>query len=195
MLEALDSIGAFTLAVDYYLQGKPFGLKLGAMARTRTAVQQSLLLLPTAEELSIPSSSSKRKPNIYECCRLTALIYGVAVVFPVPSSQSVLQELVRRLMTAIGVLDLGTFGVELGKVLLWMLVLGGIAALDTPERHRFASQLVWIVRRLDIDDWEGVKDVLGSFLWLDSACSPGGRLLWSEAMSASYSVPLRLLTS
>jgi hypothetical protein len=193
MLQVLDSISAFTLAVDYYLQGKPFGLKLGAIARVRTAIQQRLLLLQTAEELNIPSSSSK--PNIYECCRLTALIYSVGVLLPVPNSHSVLQELVRRLMIAIGVLDIRTFGVELGGVLLWMLVLGGIAVLDTPERHWFASQLAWIVRRLDIDDWEGVEDILGSFLWLDNACGQGGRLLWSEAMAASCNVPLRLSTS
>jgi hypothetical protein len=190
MLQVLDSISDFTLAVDYYLQGKPFGLKLGAIARVRTAIQQRLLLLQTAEELSIPPSSSKPKPNIYECCRLTALIYGVGVVLPVPNSHSVLQELVRRLMIAIGILDIRTFGAELGGVLLWMLVLGGIAALDTPERHWFASQLAWIVRRLVIDDWEGVEDILGSFLWLDSVCGQGGRLLWSESMAASYSVPL-----
>jgi hypothetical protein len=195
MLQVLDLIGAFTLAVDCYLQGKPFGLKLGAIGRTRTAVQQRLLLLPTAEELSIPLSLSKPKPNIYECCRLTALIYSVAVVLPVPNSHSVLQELVRRLMIVMGVLDTKNFGVELGGVLLWTLVLGGIAAIDTPERHWFASQLAWIVRRLDIDDWEGVEAILGSFLWLDSACSQGGQLLWSESMSASYSVPLRLSTS
>jgi hypothetical protein len=195
MLQVLDLIGAFTLVVDCHLQGKPFGLKLGAIGRTRTAVQQRLLLLPTAEELSMPWSLSKPKPNIYECCRLTALIYSIAVVFPVPNSHSVLQELGRRFMIEIGVLDIKTFGIELGGVLLWMLVLGGIAALDTPERHWFASQLAWIVRRLDIDDWEGVEDILGSFLWLDSACSQGGRLLWSESMAASYSVPLRLSTS
>jgi Fungal specific transcription factor domain len=185
MLQVLDSMGAFTLAVDYYLQGSPFGLKLGAMARMRTAVQQRLLLLPTAEELGIPSPLSEPKPNIYECCRLTALIYGVAVVLPVPHSHSMLQELVRRLMIVIRGLDNRTFGVELGGVLLWMLVLGGIAALDTPERNWFASQLAWIVRRLDIGDWGGVEDILGSFLWLDSVCGQGGRLLWSEAMAAS----------
>jgi hypothetical protein len=98
-------------------------------------------------------------------------------------------------MIVMGVLDTKNFGVELGGVLLWTLVLGGIAAIDTPERHWFASQLAWIVRRLDIDDWEGVEAILGSFLWLDSACSQGGQLLWSESMSASYSVPLRLSTS
>jgi hypothetical protein len=152
MLQVLDLIGALTLAVDYYLQGKPCGLKLGAIGRTRTTVQQRLLLLPTAEELSIPLSLSKPKPNIYECCRLTALIYSVAVVFPVPNSHSVLQELVRRLIIVMGVLDIRTFGVELGGVLLWMLVLGGIAALDTLERHWFTLQFAWIVRRLDIDD-------------------------------------------
>lgn len=189
MLQVLDSIGAFTLAVDYYLQGNPLGLKLIEIARTQAAVQQRLLLLPTAEELGISSflSKPKPKPNIYECCRLTFLIYSVAVVFPVPNSHSVLQELVRRLTVVMGILDIRTFGVELGGVLLWMLVLGGIAALDTPERHWFTWQLAWIVRRLDRDDWEGVEDILGSFLWLDSACGQGGRLLWSEAMATSYS--------
>jgi hypothetical protein len=195
MLQVLGSIGAFTLAVDYYLHGRPFGLKIGAIARTRTAVQQRLLLLPTADELGIPWSLSKPKPNIYEGCRLTALIYGVAVVLPVPNSHSVLQELVRRLMIVIEVLDIRTFGVELGGVLLWILVLGGIAALDTPERHWFATQLALIARMLDIDDWESVEDVLRSFLWLDSACGQGGRLLWSEAMAASCSVALILSTS
>ena len=134
MLQVLDSIGGFNHAVEHYLQGKPFGLKLGAIARTRTTVQQRLLLLQTAEELNITSSSSKPKQNIYECCRLTALIYGMGVVLPLPNSHSALQELVRRLMIAIGVLDIRNFGVELGGVLLWMLALGGIAALDTPER-------------------------------------------------------------
>ena len=189
MLEVLDSIGAFTLAVDYYLQGNPFGLKLGAVARTRTAVQQRLLLLPTAEELGIPLSSSnpKPKPNIYECCRLTALIYSVAVVLPLPNSHSVLQELVRRLTVVMEILDFRIFGVGLEGVLLWMLVLGGIAALDTPQRDWFTSRLAWAVRKLDRDDWEGVEDILRSFLWLDSACGQGGRLLWREAMAASYS--------
>lgn len=178
MLQVLDSMGAYTLAITYYLQGKPFSLGLGEINRTRLAVQHRLVLLPASEELStVPSS----KPNIYECCRLAALIFGVAVVYPIPNPHNVLLELVRRLKTAIECLDIGTFRTNLSGVLVWMLVLGGIAASDKPERPWFVSQLALIVRRLDIIEWNSIEDTLESFLWLESACGQGGRELWDEA--------------
>jgi hypothetical protein len=193
MLQVLDSMGAYALAVISYLEGKPFSLGPGEMGRTRLAVQQTLLLLPTSEELSrIPWSSPK--PNIYECCRLTALIFGVAVVYPIPNSYNVLLELVQRLKAAIELVGIVTFGIDLYGVLLWMLVLGGIAATDKPQRPWFVSQLALVTRKLDIIDWGGIEDILESFLWLESACGHGGRELWGEAAVASYSLPLRPLT-
>jgi len=189
MLHVFDSIGALSLAIEYHLQGKPMELGLGAIHRTRTAVQQKLLSLPASEELnSVPSSSPK--PNIYECCRLTALIFGVAVVYPVPNSHIVFEKLVQRLKVAITLLDIKAFGIDLSGVLLWMVVLGGIAAFDTPERSWFASQLAFIVRRLDIEEWVEMENILETFLWLESACDQGGRLLWDEALAASYTGPL-----
>jgi hypothetical protein len=62
-----------------------------------------------------------------------------------------------------------------------MLMLGGIAALDKAERPWFVSQLVRLVRILRID-WDSVGEIMESFLWLESACGSGGRLLWSEVM-------------
>ena len=57
-----------------------------------------------------------------------------------------------------------------------MLILGGIAALDEAERPWFFSQLVKLVKALEIN-WNSVERILESFLWLESACSPGGKLL------------------
>lgn len=190
MLHGFDSIGALTLAIEYHLAGKRFELGLGAINRTRTAIQQRLLSLPSLEELDIPPSSSS-KPNIYECCRLTALIFGVAVVYPIPNSHDVFQELARRLMDAIQDLDIKTFGIDLFGVLLWMVVLGGIAALNTLERPWFASQLAFIVRRLDIEEWVEIENILDTFLWLECACSQGGRELWDEALAVVDSVTSR----
>jgi hypothetical protein len=64
---------------------------------------------------------------------------------------------------------------------LWILILGGIAALDKVERPWFVSQLGTLVKILEID-WDGIEEILESFLWLDSTCGSGGRLLWSEVM-------------
>jgi hypothetical protein len=187
MLEVFDSIGALTHAIGVHLQGKPFGRYLGTIHRTRTAIQHSLLLLPTFGELNLrPEEEGVEKKNVYECCRLTALIYGVAVVYPVPNSHGVLQKLVTLLQTALVVLDIESCGSDLDGVLLWMVALGGIAALDKQERVWFASHLGGLMRKQGIGDWGDAEDILESFLWLESACGQGGHMLWDEAMAGSY---------
>jgi hypothetical protein len=158
------------------------------------AVQHRLVSLPPDDELIIePSSLSLLELNIYECVRLTALIFGVGVVHLIPNPHNVLVGLVRRLKISIVRLDreIGDFAMELSGVLLWMLVLGGIASLDKPERPWFVSQLALMVRKLRLMDWGGVEDILESFLWLESAYGKGGQELWDEVISSSYIVPLR----
>jgi hypothetical protein len=103
----------------------------------------------------------------------------------VPNSYNVLQDLVKRLQIALAILDIGTCGSHLDGVLLWILVLGGIAALDKPERPLFASQLRARARKIKIYDWGAIEDILEPFLWLESACGQGGRMLWNEAMAGS----------
>jgi Fungal specific transcription factor domain len=187
MIEVFDSVGALTHAIDVHLQGKPFGQYIGTIHRTRTAVQHTLLLLPTLDELNLrPSEKGEDKKNIYECCRLAGLIYGVAVVYPVPNSYGVLQELVKRLQRALIVLDIESCGRTLDGVLLWMVTLGGIAALDKPERVWFASQLGDLMRRQGMDGWDNMEGRLESFLWLESACGQGWHMLWDEARAGSY---------
>jgi hypothetical protein len=60
-----------------------------------------------------------------------------------------------------------------------MLVLGGIASLDKPERVWFVERLARLAAMLDVD-WCEVKEILGTFLWLESACGDGGKELWGE---------------
>jgi hypothetical protein len=140
MLQVLDAMGALTLVFNHCLQGKPkpAGLTLGKLYKARTAIGKRLLLLPSNRELTISSGSS---PNIYECYRLTGLIYGVAVVFQEP-----------------------------------------ILALDKPERRWFISQLALLVERLKLD-WGGAEEIMGTFLWLDSACGRSGRDLWAKVVN------------
>lgn len=171
-------MGAITLAIKHYIQGHPSGLTLGQIARTRTAIQHRLLLLPSAEGLDIGSPS---KPNIYECCRITALIFSVAVIFPIPNTYDVLQTLIRQLKAAIKASGIDGKRAECSEVFLWILVIGGIAALDKPERPWFVSQLARIVERLKID-WRGAEEILDSFLWLEFACNTSGHQLWDEVM-------------
>jgi len=172
------------VAIDHYLQGKPGGLTLGQIVRTRTGIQKRLLLLPTSDKRNITPLSC---PDLYECCRLTTMIFSVAVIFPIPHTYNVLQTLVRGLTATLEVTDIEKHSMDYTGLLLWMLVLGGIAALGKPERPWFVSNLALLsVERLKVD-WDGVEDILRTFLWLESACSPGGRQLWDEVMNFSLS--------
>jgi len=139
MLEVLDCMEAITIAIDYYLQGTPGGLTLGQIVRTRTGIQKRLLVLPTAKELNINTTVSSC-PNIYECCRLTAMIFSIAVIYPIPNTYDVLQTLIRQLTTSLEVMGIESHNVDYSGVLLWILVLGGIAALGKPERSWFVSK-------------------------------------------------------
>ena len=173
---------AQTIAVNHYLDGEPASLSVGALSYARTAIQHRLLSLPTAEEINLSFRTKSIRLNIYEACRLTALIYGVAIIFPIPNSYKVLQNLVRSLKASIEVCGMNQLAITLPDFLLWILVLGGIAAFEKPERNWFASHVARLVKERKIDNLERIEEELTSFLWLDSACGPGGRQLWSDMM-------------
>lgn len=178
MLYVFRATGSATIAIDHYLQGIPAGLTIGQISKVRTAVHQRLLLLPSSDELpQLPS----HRVSIYDACRTTALIYSIAVLYPIPNTYQPFQKLVSRLKLSIETEKIDKQG-SLSDVSLWMLVVGGIAALEKLERAWFVSRLVDFVRRWNIYDWGKVENVLESYLWLDSACGQGGRRLWSEVM-------------
>ena len=179
ILEVLLGMSSLTMAIDHYVKGRARALTVGTIHRTRTAIQQQLLSLPVGTVLSDVSAST----NLYECCRLTAVIYSLAVIYPIPNTYDVLQTLVRKLKVAL-LLSNAENETVCSEILLWMFVLGGIGALDKPERGWFVACLVVLVSktRLNLTNWKGVEAILEKFLWLESACDGGGRLLWSEVM-------------
>jgi hypothetical protein len=101
MLQVLEAMGAITLAIDHYLKGKHGGLTLGQIARTRTSIEKELLLLPSAKELNFDIVNSSQKFTLYECCRLTAMIFGISVVFPIPNSVDIMQVYITNLKVTI----------------------------------------------------------------------------------------------
>jgi hypothetical protein len=134
-----DAIAALTIAMEHYLEGEPAGLSLGALSKMRTAVQYRLLSLLSSTELDgVPLL----EPDIYEACRLTALIYSVAIVYPIPNSYKALQQLVQLLKVSIEICDVEQLEIAHPDLLLWMLVLGAIAAFEKPERLWYVTQLV-----------------------------------------------------
>jgi hypothetical protein len=182
LLQNLELVGAYTTALDYYHRGKSGGLSLAVITKTKWALQQQLLLLPPAQELHKTPLS---KLSFYECCRLTLHIFGLAVVFIDTSDAfSHLQTLVTRLKTWLERLYVYGYGTDSADLLLWMLIIGGIAALGKPERPWFTSRLAIVLHRLNIT-WDDAQEILERFLWQKNACGTEGRELWSETVKSS----------
>jgi hypothetical protein len=122
------------------------------------------------------------------------VIFGVAVVAavaPLPNTYDMLQIYVSRLKAVIGISSLlvlqrntsncasQKLQYHLDRFLLWVLVIGGIASLDKPERAWFVEQLEIVKEVLQVD-WYVVTRITDRFLWLDNACGESGEELWAE---------------
>jgi hypothetical protein len=172
-------------AVDAYVNGASLP---ECMADNRNWVLHGLLCLPSVDATALPSqvgTSSQdfhRTMLCYEACRLTAVMYCIHVTFPVPRTMYARRLLLPQMEEAIVKIQLATGDRALGELVLWCVVVGGIAASSQPERSVFATQLINISTFLRLTRWSDAKVVLRKFPWLDSVCDRGGAAFWNEVL-------------
>jgi hypothetical protein len=135
--------------------------------------------LPSGDELLVPEDKVK-SIALYESIRHAALIYSTAVTFPLPALSGHFHKLAATLQQLLEASKFDSCWRHYPKTLLWILVLGGIAASDTKERDWFVRSLSIVAKILKIGTWQEASEIVESFLWLESACGPGGRILWAE---------------
>jgi hypothetical protein len=63
----------------------------------------------------------------YEACRLAAIMYCIHVTFPVPRTMYARQLLLPQVEKAIAKIRLATGDRALGELVLWCVIVGGIA--------------------------------------------------------------------
>lgn len=200
MAESFQAARLYVNTIDMYLDGKLRNADLTLIIDQRNLIHFTILTLPSA----IPRTSSSPTifhPDavIYEATRLAALVYSVGVIFPLPAGGSPLPILVGLIQS---VLQLPTSPVSspssscdtpstitssscasspaADTLLIWILVLGAIAAEQNPERPWFVAALGNELRRASILYWEMLRDKLKEVLWFDRACEQAGRRLWAE---------------
>jgi hypothetical protein len=147
------------------------------MCDRRNLVQYNLMSIQ-------PINGSEPENAVSEICRIAAIIYSVGVTFPLAGVGAPLESLVKMLKTELqkcNLLEIATLSPATDRLLLWVLMMGGIAAMDKSERPWFAAQLSNVINRSRLTHWKDLKSALKSTLWLDSACDMGGRDLWREA--------------
>ncbi|KAJ5605393.1 hypothetical protein N7510_008174 [Penicillium lagena] len=188
LIEVFQAIRAylFTLEELEKCQG-PFGdeAPLRELADQRNLIQHSLLSLPSVEQ--VPGCYSKSL-LLYEACRISGLIFSVGVVFPIPYEAAPLASLMRLLKLELQRIPQSRCQSACAKgVLIWMLVLGGITAIDTQERYWFVHELRTMAETSSVCEWSQLKRILKRILWLDGACDIAGQELWDEVKSSRLS--------
>lgn len=174
MTEAFQAARVYTRIAEGYIQGSLTKPDLTLIVDQRNLVHYALLSLP---------SSTLSHQTTYEASRLAALIYGVGVIFPLPSGSTPLPELSRHLQTALHLPTSPSMWTspEASIALLWILTLGAIAAETVPERRTwFISALGHTARRNRISSWSDLRNAVASVLWFGAACDEPGRKVWSE---------------
>jgi hypothetical protein len=173
-LQALADLTVFT---ECYSRGIAPVSDLSEVIDRRNFVQHSLLSLPTADELDFADVSSAR---LYDAIRYSALIYSIAVTFPLPPMTGIYDKLTARLKSVLQESRLDRYWKLYPKTLLWVLTLGGIASAVTTYRSWYVQTLAGISAALNIWRWDEVVEEMGQYLWLERACDAGGRKLWLE---------------
>jgi len=194
----LQALGMHGDVVDVFLNLKDYSDAVGAyvngaslpecMADNRNWVLHGPLCLPSVDATALLSqfgSSSQdfhRTMLCYEACRLTAVMCCIHVTFPVPRTMYARRLLLPQMKEAIAKIQLATGDRAPGELVLWCVVVGGIAASSQPERSVFAMQLVNVSTFLRLTRWSDAKVVLRKFPWLDSVCDRGGAAFWNEVL-------------
>jgi hypothetical protein len=171
-----DMRGYSNLLEKYYCGKAPTCTRM-EMIDMRNAIQHRLVSLPLGSDWK---HMTMRQTGIYECCRLTALLYACAVTFPLPMSIGWDRNLIRGIKQSLEKLSLENWPICCSDFYLWVLVLAGIAAFQKAERPWFVDKLRGLAWRKGLSDWCQVVLILKSFLWMDAACGAGGISLWDE---------------
>ena len=149
----------------------------GMVVSARNGVQHELLSLPRWQELSETDRGASFSA-IYETCRLTALIYADAVLFPLPPSTGWLLKLLDELRQLLELSNLAQWRDDTSALLLWSLFVASIAAFKTVHRRFFREALRSTLHTAQIATWAATESVLEGFLWTDSACGRGAAVIW-----------------
>jgi len=163
-LRVIRSMVEVSMIIDGHTRGVRPITDMAAFVLRRNTSQHNMMSLASGEELGVGEVSSK---CLYESIRHAVMIYSVAVTFPLPPLTGVFGKLATALKNIMETSKFDPCWQLCPKALLWILVLGGIAASNTENR-------AWYV--------QNVEAVSGA-LWLESACDNGGRILWDEVIN------------
>jgi hypothetical protein len=172
----LQRLSLYTLGVEDYITGSPFGQSLVTLADQRNLIQHGLLSL-------IPHANDCAEPSLIHVCRLAAMIYSFLCVTPIsPAPFSALTIPIQSTLSGGSAEDIWREAPELA---VWIAVMAAVASTGCDSRAWFVAVLDRCLRRLKIQSWDALKALLQDFLWLPTTNDADGYDLWLEIEESS----------
>jgi hypothetical protein len=166
--------------MDQCRQLQPREDEMRSIVAVRNRLHHTLLSVAPWEELDAIDQAIYDRAS-YECCRLTALLYSNAVLFPVPPHQDWPSKLIDQVVSCLTPPLMAEWGRDASSFLLWVLMLSGIASFQTVHRPFFEEALrQTLSTRNYLLPKPAVRVAVREFLWAESACQSGFSNLWAS---------------
>ncbi|PGH15848.1 hypothetical protein AJ80_05379 [Polytolypa hystricis UAMH7299] len=185
LVAVLKSIRDYNLVVHLHSEGLLPDLEYAVIADRRNWIQFNLVSLPPLRDYE---EEFIRRHKPYEACRLAAIIYNIMVLFPLPAGNRPFNRLAP--MVKLALINSGFPESWQGsyEMLIWAVVLGGIAARNSHERAWFCTALSDMARVVQISTWGELKTILSAVIWMDFVCDMPAEELWIEASLILHSL-------
>ncbi|RAH49419.1 uncharacterized protein BO95DRAFT_284167 [Aspergillus brunneoviolaceus CBS 621.78] len=188
MLEVFYGMQAYIELVEAHVTTQHHNPDYSLLSDQRNRVHYNLLSLPAVSQFDRFANYQPHEV-MYEICRLAGLIFGVGVVLPLQAQSAPLSQLAKLIQEALHI-SKAPFSWDHPQAriaLFWVLILGGIAAEDQPERAWYVELISQVAGSHGIHTWDEARKVLRVMLWYDRACERGGRKLWLEVRQSGPS--------
>ncbi|KAL2811932.1 hypothetical protein BJX63DRAFT_397639 [Aspergillus granulosus] len=178
-----SAVRGYNTLVKNYSQGFLSHLDMGYVIELRNFIHYHVMSLPAIGE---PIDSYHELPPTYGAIRLGLMAYSLLVLFPTPLGTDPHPSIAGQLRYELELMGAGVdIYMPVVELLLWVLMLGGICAVDTEHRSWYVDQIQWLSTLLDLTSWDQVRGAMASILWVESPCDAEGQALWEEVQQVN----------
>jgi hypothetical protein len=135
-----------------------------------------LMCLPPWPKLSEEARAGSFSA-IYECCRLSAILYSMCVIFPVPVASGWHLDLLGQLHHLHETARMLAWPEDTSALLVWSSLVAAIAAHDTVEWVFFRQLLESVLEKARVRTWREARQIVRKFIWTDAACEAAALLV------------------
>ena len=179
--DVLEKLRNFSRVIEHTLLKPNARLNPTELIKACVLLQYQLLSSAFVAEEDLGDDPIKGSDELGEAFLLGAIIYMKEILRELTSSATGSFIIVSKLKISLNLVNASQTAPSSSSLLLWLLVMGGLASVDNDmNRTLFVAHLVRLRRKYDFDGWEDVKERLGRVLWVGKVLDKAGNLLWDE---------------